>query len=29
VSTHEVAAALNDLRKLTEGGIIGSGGGGG
>jgi fumarate hydratase class II len=29
VSPQEVAAALNDLRKLTEGGIVGTGGGGG
>jgi fumarate hydratase class II len=29
VSTQEIESALNDLRRLTEGGIVGAGGGGG
>jgi fumarate hydratase class II len=28
VTTFEIKAALSDLRKLTEGGIVGEGGGG-
>jgi hypothetical protein len=28
VTTYEIKAALTDLRRLTEGGIVGEGGGG-